>query len=182
MIRRSATNPDMRRRIVDSSLAQLLRGIQVKEAELMGLENLNHHVAVTFQGSVPQMLRPAGERMLLSPILDHSNLADLTPDATRENPILFRNWVKLASEHLAFQLPEASSLTLLEVPEDVFLVSDFGVYSLNFHADTDTLFVTRSLIIPPQRIEPDQYARFVDFCRRVDAAEKRDVVFGSGTH
>jgi len=178
-LRQQMTNPDFRRRVVDLTIGRDLRGIQIDRSTVYGQEQLEDHLAFDFEGTMPQLLRPAGERFHLSPVLVPSRLADLVPDATRAHPLEFQSWAKFSPYSIRVQLPEATDWTFLEIPEDTVLVSQFGLYSLVFHREGRAVRITRSLIVQPQRIEPEDYSRFAEFCRKVDAAEKRDLVIGS---
>ncbi len=177
-LRRQMTNPDLRRQMVDYSIGRTFRGIQLDASSITGEAELEDPVAFQFQGTLPRLLQPAGNRFLFNPILDAANMADLTGDATRETPMDFEPWVKVMPYSIALTLPEGQAWSFLEIPEDTLLISEFGFYSLIFHVEGSTLTVTRSLLVPPQRIEPEDYARFAEFCRSIDAAEKREVVVG----
>jgi len=177
-LRQQMTNPDLRQRLVDVSIGHNLRGIQVEQTEVFGENQLADHLAFAFEGRIPQLLRPAGERYLLTPVLDPASMSDLVRDATREHPLEFTGWAKWMPYFASVRLPSGSGWTFLEVPQDTVLVSEFGVYSLIFRVEGGQLDITRSLIVPPQRIEPKDYARFAEFCRQVDGAEKRDIVIG----
>jgi len=178
-LRQQMTNPDVRQRVVDISIGRNLRGIQVEQSKVYGETELEDHLAFAFEGRMPQLLRPAGSNYHLAPVLDPSSMADLVPDATREHPLEFTTWAKWKPYFVSVRLPPRSDWTFLEVPEDTVLVSEFGVYSLMFNVEGSRLDITRSLIVPPQRIDPTDYGRFAEFCRRVDAAERRDVLIGN---
>jgi len=177
-LRRQMTNPDLRRQVVDYSIGRTFRGIQLDASAITGEAELEDPVAFQFQGTLPRLLQPAGDRFLFNPILDPANMAELTRDATRETPMDFEPWVKIMPFSIALTLPEGEAWSFWEIPEDTILISEFGFYSLIFHVEGSTLKVTRSLLMPPQRIEPEDYGRFAEFCRSIDAAEKREVVVG----
>lgn len=177
-LRQQMTNPDLRQRIIDLSIGRNLRGIQIDEVRVFGEEELEAHLAFAFKGSMPQMLRPMENRFHLTPVFEPAGMSDLVPDATREHPLEFTTWAKYMPYSISVQLPPGGDWTILEIPEDTILISEFGVYSLIFHLEGKILHITRSLIVPAQRISQEDYARFADFCCRVDAAEKRDVILG----
>lgn len=177
-LRRQMTSPDLRRQIVDYSIGRTFRGIQLDASTITGETELEDPVAFHFKGTMPRLLQPAARRFLFNPILDPANMADLTRDATRETPMNFETWIKVMPYSIALTLPEGEPWTFLEIPEDTLLISEFGFYSLIFHIQESTLNVTRSLLVPPRRIDPEDYPRFVEFCRTIDAAEKCEVVLG----
>ncbi len=180
VIREQMTNPDFRRQVVDYAVSRTLRGIQLEETPVSGEENLEDFLVFGFKGIKPQVLQPGGQRYHLTPILSPADLAELVPDATRQYPLDFQGWVKNMPYLVSYELPGQTDWTFLEIPEDLTIISDFGVYSLIYYLEGRTLHVSRSLLIGAQRIEPEAYDRFAEFCRRVDAAEKRDVIIGPG--
>jgi hypothetical protein len=66
---------------------------------------------------------------------------------------------------------------LIVLPQDYLCISAYGYYSLTYRREGDELYVRRSALVPVQRIEPKDYARFVEFCREIDEVERRDILF-----
>jgi hypothetical protein len=64
-----------------------------------------------------------------------------------------------------------------EVPEDLFLVTEFGFYLVDYNVRGRTLTCTRSYLMPQQRITPEKYPRMLDFISQVSSSAQQRVAY-----
>jgi hypothetical protein len=62
------------------------------------------------------------------------------------------------------------------IPPETTLQAEFGQYSLSFVREGKGLKIERSLTLAPSRVKPEDYPKFLEFLRQVDAAEDRPIV------
>jgi hypothetical protein len=66
----------------------------------------------------------------------------------------------------------------LEVPDDVFLATEFGLYVADFRVQGRVLTCNRSYLMPAQRVTPDKYPRLMEFIRKIADTERQRVAYG----
>jgi hypothetical protein len=126
----------------------------------------------------PNFGRVTGKDMLIDqplPLLRlGGSLASLearkTPQQTnRELNMSFRCVLKLP--------PGANVETILSPLE---LETDFGLYHVRFSEKQGSVYIDRNFHLKAQRISPEDYPRFVEFCRAIDATERREIIVRLG--
>jgi len=173
-------------RVLDQQVAKQLHGL-VTEHSMPVLES-NQAPRLQFKGRMPHMLIPSGSSEDNSgafefvPITDPADLSSLVPDATREHPMVFTQWVVIQPYQATFAFEGERGGSSLDgfvfrhIPDDQVLMTEFGIHVITYRLRGDVLRVRRSLIVPQQRISVDKYPRFARFCRLVDETEKRKIV------
>lgn len=177
-IREALTNPEVKQRLADSQLAGDLRGIQIEKSDLQDLEDIKKPPRLTFTGVIPDIVKPKGERTwTLSPVLVRSEAASIVAEPTRQFPMEFATspqWNPLDIRlDLSGWIEKGAAIYL---PEDMVLITEFGFYSLYYEWHNKEVIVRRSFLIPKQKIEPEAYSRFVNFCRIIDQSEDLDIM------
>jgi hypothetical protein len=71
------------------------------------------------------------------------------------------------------KLPEG--LEVVRPPEAVDQDTPFGRYALSVREEAGTLVVDRRAILPPRRIDPEDYPDFRAFAQRIDDAERAEI-------
>jgi len=79
----------------------------------------------------------------------------------------------VGTEEVRFKL--SRGLAVKHLPENCTRTTPFGTYRLTFEKTRDGFTVRRTREIPPQRVAPEDYPAFLEFCRAVDAAEAQRV-------
>jgi len=74
---------------------------------------------------------------------------------------------------LKVTLPEYEDVRL---PDSVALATPYGSYNLTYRLDGRTLTIERRLVAVAMDISPERYAAFAALCKKIDDAEKRQVV------
>ncbi|MBD3268055.1 DUF3857 domain-containing protein, partial [bacterium] len=177
-IREILTNPEVKQRLVDAQLAQDFQGIQIDEHSISNPDNLEIAPRIDFKGSLPDVIKPVGEKnaLKISPMFIKADAAKLITDVSREHAIQFdsspmRDLLRIKIDFSAYLEKSAA----IQLPKDLLLLTQFGYYSLFYEWVGKEVWITRSLLIPPQRIDVEDYTYFVEFCRKIDQAEDRDI-------
>lgn len=177
-IREALTNPEVKKRLADAQLAGDWRGIQVKESDILDLDDISVPPRMVFSGVIPDIAKSSDDRILkINSIQVQTNAASLIGEPTRVFRMEFPASPVWDPVELRMDLScyiDRGAVILL--PANVFLLTEFGYYSLFYEWDGKTVIVRRSFLIPEQKIEPEAYGRFVDFCRTIDQSEDRDLL------
>lgn len=177
-VRELLTNPEVKKRLADSQLAQDFAGIEVASYSFEDMDDLTLAPKMQFAGMIPDMVKPKGDlnAYKITPIFVRSNTSALITDVTRESALVFesspmRDLTQLSIDFSAYLEQGAS----VQVPENLFMITRYGYYALFYEWNGKRLEISRSILIPDQRVEPSDYAGFVDFCRKVEQAEDREI-------
>ncbi len=176
-IRQALTNPEVKQRLADAQIANDLRGVQVSEYDILNVDDISKPPVLSFSGKLPGAVIKTGENEYqFKPVLMKVDASGLVSDTTRESPVTFNGSPKYEPVELAFDMTSILSKgARIVLPENSFIISEFGYYSLFYAWDGKVLKVRRSFLIPDQTIAPEDYQRFVEFCREIDQIEDRTV-------
>ncbi len=169
-----------RRRIfLETIYNPVFPGLVVDSLEFQDLESARLPFRAEFSLRIRSFLSPQGERFSCPLGLVPLKLQRaLVSEAKRKLPIHLEEPYGSRSRS-AVKLPEGTRCARL--PEGLTLQSGFGTYSLAFARGADpaggeTIEATRSYLIPPQDVPPEDYPRFIEFCRAIDQAEGQRIV------
>jgi hypothetical protein len=177
-LKQAIVDKTYREQIVAAEAARTIQGFLLKSGEFEGVEDSSRNLTIRVEGEVKGFLEPAEKGSRFDPVPDKSNLAGNTREAARVHPLQFDETVVYNPTVTVFRLPyegEGSDWVFSRVPDDVFLITRFGYYSLDYEVRGNELWVLRSAYVPKQWIEPEDYPEFQDFCRSVDTAEQSRV-------
>ncbi|MBU0479272.1 tetratricopeptide repeat protein [bacterium] len=74
-----------------------------------------------------------------------------------------------------FDINIPDNFIIKDTPQDITEESKFGKYLVEFTFNKNTLKVKQHFELLPQEISASDYPKFVDFCRRIDALEKKTI-------
>ncbi|MDO9465198.1 MAG: tetratricopeptide repeat protein [bacterium] len=74
-----------------------------------------------------------------------------------------------------FDINIPDNFIIKDTPQDITEESKFGKYLVKFTFNKNTLKVKQHFELFPQEISALDYPKFVDFCRRIDALEKKTI-------
>jgi hypothetical protein len=177
-LKQAIVDQTVREQIVAAEATRTLRGFLLKSGEFEGVEDFSRNLTIRVEGEVKGFLEPAQKGSRFDPVPDKSDLAGNTREPERVHPLQFDETVVYNPTVTVFRLPyegEGSDWVFSRVPEDVFLITRFGYYSLDYEIRGNELWVLRAAYVPNQRIEPEDYPEFQGFCRSVDTAEQSRV-------
>jgi tetratricopeptide (TPR) repeat protein len=175
-LREALRDPETRRRIADMQLSRDLRGIQLQTHELKNVEDLSRSPSLVFTGTMPGILKSGGQNSArINPVLVPLRASALISDSTREHRMIFESSPVRDILHVQLQNQSLLENHKVQLPEDRFIVSEFGMYALYFEWQGNSIIVRRSVLIPEQTIAPDDFLRFADFCRTIDQYDEQEL-------
>jgi len=121
----------------------------------------------------PNFARVVGEKMLLDQWLPLLRLgARFASLEVRKSPLQISRDFN-SQFRAVIKVPSGSEVEA--VPSPLNLESDFGFYHLRVGKQGNSIQIENDFHLKAQRVSPEDYPRFVDFCRMIDAAERKEI-------
>ncbi|MGQ9591209.1 MAG: hypothetical protein ACUVYA_13065 [Planctomycetota bacterium] len=148
---------------------RLFPGAAVEKAELRGLDDPDEPFVVAIVAKAPRALERRGDEALFKPVLQPAQMVRSFCGAPRrEHPLHLRSQVVIRD---AIRVRPDPDREIAVVPADTTLASPLGTYALSFRKDGADVDVRRELTLLPGRLSTEEFPAFVEFCRKIDAAE-----------
>jgi len=123
---------------------------------------------------VPALATKSGEKLALRTSLDPLNLTrDFVTGTERDHPLEIEHAFS-KKETLRYTLDDG--LKAAALPEPAELKDEFARYKREVKAEGQTVTVTEEFSFAVPRVPPDQYKRFQEFCRKVDAWQDQRIL------
>jgi transglutaminase-like putative cysteine protease len=130
-------------------------------------------VKVEAQVEVKSLASKSGTRIFLQP--NQLNVYSMKISSKPERKSSFERRMGFIDEDLiTYKLPEGYNPE--SVPSKVFLESDFGIYSAEYHLEERSLVYKRKLEMNDGVYQAGQFPAFVDFVTNIEKADKTKVV------
>ena len=166
---------ELNRRMEQDYVSRLFPGASLVELKVEGGAEATADLALRYVLQVPNFARPVAGGLAVPSILPSEISGNFARLAVRKTTELVGNPLRTELDML-IKLP--AGFALANPPPAEALTGDFGAkpqFSERISADKAGLRLQRTLQVPAMRIEPDVYPAFSNFCRRVDAAEGREL-------
>jgi hypothetical protein len=167
---------ELNRRIEQDYVSRLFPGASLEKLEVDAGEKASPDLALHYVVQVRNFARPVAGGLAVPSILPSEISANFARIAARKTTELIGNPLRTELD-MMIKLPAGFALANPPAPEA--LTGDFGakpLFSEKISADKSGLRLQRTLQVPAMRIEPDVYPAFSNFCRKVDAAEGRELL------
>lgn len=166
LFREALNDPRQKERLRDQ-LAHMWPNQTVANFQVLGESDTERPLAFNLTGRVAKLAEQANGAFYLLPFNDAPVVLALRGQAQRENDLIIHDDT-MASEFdraAVFEAPEGFAWT--EVPDDIFIVTEFGFYAADFNVEGRELRCTRSTLIPAQRVTPEKYGEFMNFIKQI---------------
>lgn len=163
--------------ILQSQAHQLFPGARLKTFEFTKTRDPKVPFTNVMNFDVPRMLRPRGKGLAMplgiAPLFLTQNFG-LRPK--RRFDVVIRSWIAMRDTVTVALGP----LEMPNLPESIYLKTDFGSYSLTFQRRGQRkggqVVVKRHLLIKPRRVKVDDYQDLLNFIEAVDTAEQTPLI------
>ncbi len=149
------------------------RAAALTDHKVVNLSDSEKPLLVEYGFRAPKFARVVGKEMVLDqwlPLLRFG--ARFASLEARKSPLQISGDSSLRFQAV-LKLPSGAKAGT--IPSPVGLESDFGFYHLRVAELDGAIRVEADSHLKAQRILPQDYPRFVDFCRAVDAAERKEL-------
>lgn len=158
---------------------QLFPGAKVKSAEMPGIEDPSTPMTFSLSLTAPKLLRKSGDGYLMKPVLQPQQMVRAFAGRSKRDHPFHQRGARVTRDSL--RIEAGKSYRLHRTPVDVTLAGALGTYSLRYRVDGDTVLVEREVTLVPGRIPAQEFPDFIEFCEKVDTAERESVIFKKRT-
>lgn len=138
-------------------------------------ENAREPLRFVYTGLVNDLAAQAEKRFFLQPFRQQAFLLELMGPPERIHDLLIRQEYSELDTAIAYECPAGHGW--VEVPDDVYLCTEFGFYIADFNVKGGRLYCSRAFLVPMQRITPDKYAKFMEFLGQILEVERQRVAY-----
>jgi tetratricopeptide (TPR) repeat protein len=125
-----------------------------------------------FSGKVKSFCRNEGDGLTFNPFLYPCGANQFVAPLPRENDFeIGRDCI--ASQELVYEIPEGWAFK--DVPPDCYWRGEFALYCVDFNIRGRKLFASRFLIIPSQKLKPDEYLALHGLLAEIEKTERAGV-------
>lgn len=159
--------------VVENSLANSYGRVSLTRLENQNLDDKNQPLVLQYDFDIANFADEDKDSLqIISKIFAYNlvaQLAQLSPDQ-RKYPLIVTNDM-LSARTLTFHAPDGFTWDLSTI-RDAAIDTPFGKYTRQSHLEGNDLKIAETIELLPQRVEPEDYAAFRNFCLSVDEAQK----------
>ena len=173
LVRNTFQDAKRRKEMLEKLVNRDLPGATVSEFNFSDLTNLDQPVTIKYQATVPRFLRNQGDGRVFQAHLDRVDLVkNLASLSKRENPVAVDR-LETRSTYVRFVIgPE---WRILGVPESLKLDTPYASFDMTVTIKDDAIEIKNKLVFKVNRIYPDDYPQFREFCEAVTRAYKEEI-------
>ncbi|HYG75648.1 MAG TPA: hypothetical protein VEK08_11645 [Planctomycetota bacterium] len=146
---------------------------QITDVQVAGADQAELPLVFTYSCVVKGLAAPADEAMFLNPFVSKVRLLDLRGPPEREHDLLIKEEISELDHTLVYVAPENHAW--VEVPDDLFICTEFGFYLVDYNVQGKVLTCTRSYLMPQQRVTPAKYPALLDFLSQISASASQRI-------
>ncbi|HSV96623.1 MAG TPA: hypothetical protein VLM75_06780 [Spirochaetota bacterium] len=164
-----------REEMVNRLLAQMFPAFSLDDFKLAGLEAADSPLELAVKGRVFSISAVAPDRIVISPVLNSSEVLNHVDDRNRKHLFHIVRPVN-ESESYSFVLPEEYRGAVLEREDVVRCRFGYAMIRVSKRPGSIELDVDKEVHVNAVCIDPADYGEFVDFSTAVQQAEQRHVI------
>jgi hypothetical protein len=161
--------------LIQITLANYFRGATLDEYTIEPRKDFTTPLVARATFTAPRYARKSDRTLRFNQPLFALNMRKTyTRIPERKTPLALFG---LPSSRLKITIKLPEGVTPENALEPLALNSPFGSYTYTFTFDeaTSTAVIEREFILPIQRVQPDDYAEFGEFCRTIDEHEENEL-------
>ncbi|MBE7464042.1 MAG: hypothetical protein HS116_11225 [Planctomycetes bacterium] len=174
-VRRELEDPRKAEQIKEGVVRGYWPNIGLSQVKLHGQEHAGDALRFVYAGNVPSLAGRAERAWFVQPFLGPAGIQRLMGPPERTYDLLVRSEVADLDHHIVYEAPAGHAW--VQVPDDLFLCSEFGFYLADFNVRGAKLYCNRSYLMPMQRVTPEKYPDLMRFLRKVAELESQRAAF-----
>jgi hypothetical protein len=174
-LREALSDPRYATRMKEQIARSNWRNLQVAKTATVNQERVDLPLGFSFSGVAQDLASSSGQSFFLFPFPGRARVMELRGSPERVSDLLLKSEVADLDQTLTYIAPEGHAW--VEVPDNVFLVSEFGWYLVDFSVNGRTLTCTRSYLMPMQRVTPEKYPKLLEFLNQVGASQQQRIAY-----
>lgn len=173
-LRETLTNPQQREPVREFVARRSWPSLKSMAYEIIGEEDVGQPLQFKMTGRVTGIAEKVSGGLFLPAFPEKPRVlggaqggAGLRGPVQRENDVVIsdENFFSDFDRVLEYNAPNGWGWT--EVPDDIFICTEFGFFMEDFNVKGRTLYCTRACLIPAQRITPEKHAAFQEFLSQI---------------
>ena len=173
--REGLADPKQQNQIKEFAVRYSWPKIQIKKVDVAAESDPDWPLMFSYAGSVAGLAQPEDNAFFLPPFPGHIRLLDLRGPKERQHDLLVKEELSDLDQTITYTAPDGFAWT--EVPEDLFIATEFGFFVADYNVRGRTLTCTRSYLMPVQRITPQDYPRLLDFLDKISAHQQQRIAY-----
>lgn len=149
------------------------------DLQLHGQSDIRKPLRLVYGGTLAHHAARAGQTFFLRPFPLPSMPLQMQGPAERVHDIVVKPEMsdEMSELDASWTYEAPPGFGWVEVPDDLYLCTEFGFYLADFNVTGRTLTCNRSYLLPAQRIVPDKYPPFQAFLRGIAALEQQRIAY-----
>ncbi len=176
-VREALSDPRRGPQIKESVVRQAWRNLQVGKVQVFFEGRADQPLGFSYTGTVKNFASSAGASYFLPPFVGRPRILDLRGPGERQSDLLVKQEISDLDQTFSYVAPEGSAW--VEVPQNIFLCTDFGFYVASFAVNGRTLTCSRSYLMPAQRVTPEKYPKLLEFLTQVNASQQQRIAYAA---
>jgi len=175
-VREGLSNPQRTQQIREWVVRNWWPKIQTPEVDTTFEDHPEYPLIFNYSGTVKSLgSTEADGRTVLNAYLNRARILEFRGQQERQNDCLIRTEFADLDHTISYTAPEGCGW--IEVPDDLFIVTEFGWFLSDYNVKGRTLTCTRSYLLPQQRITPEKYAAFQKFLGAISLDQQQRIGF-----
>jgi predicted Zn-dependent protease len=176
-VREMLSDPRRGPQIKEQVVRSAWRNLQIGKVQISGENRDDLPLGFAYNGTVRSLASNSGSSYFLAPFLGRPRILELRGPAERTSDLLLKSEVADLDQTFTYVAPEGHAW--VEVPDNLFLCTEFGFYVVSFSVNGRTLTCSRSYLMPAQRVTPENYAKMLDFLTQVNASAQQRIAYAA---
>lgn len=174
-------DPRDRDMMIESMLTYLFSSPTLEEVEFFNLDDVDELFYYTFRLTAPNYAKVEGEELVFSALPGQFGLTSAYVNSKERRWPLKLTRTETMRDSVVVKLPPG--FEVVSLPPDLHLKEYFGEYELSFRQEGGGVYIERYLHLNRKTIKVSDYDEFINFCARVDEAEKGNIrIKPEGSH
>jgi tetratricopeptide (TPR) repeat protein len=162
-------------RMMQEMLSEKFPGLVISHLQMQGMDELVPVTSIEYDFTAPNYLITMGSfKMVKLPWFTDNTDPETISYAERKHPIFQWDHIDVSEETITLNLP--ANLTVVELPKDVELHTQWGDYVMRFKKKDAVVTVTRSLHIKTFDVPVEEYASFKEFLSEILKNDKQQLL------
>ena len=174
-VREALADPRRGPQIKEQVVRSAWRNLQIDKVQVDGENRDDLPLGFSYTGAVRTLASNSGASYFLSPFLGRPRILELRGPAERSSDLLLKTEVADLDQTFTYLAPEGHAW--VEIPDNLFLTTEFGFYVVSFSVNGRALTCSRSYMMPAQRVTPAKYPKMLDFLTQVNASQQQRIAY-----
>jgi len=164
-----------REEMANRLLGRMFPAFSLDDFSMNGLDTVDSPFDLRIKGRTFSLATTTPDRIVLTPVLNASEVLAHVDERARVHPYYIIRPVN-ESERYRFRLPEVYRSAVFDRKDSVQCAFGYAFVRVSKNAGETELVVEKEVHVGAARIAPADYGEFIEFCERLQRAERRHII------